>query len=947
MSDDNTTFDKDPNRKPKKKQGGGQPDLKTQPAPKKGSKDYQVYFEPKSGEKPPKEQLQANKANAPVEGQGNNNDRNARQDKQKGHRNPRKESRDQTPGALRRKYPRVPKKFILELYHKTSISRDIEHLLSISNQLFVKDKQVPANEESFDLDPNEGLLANPPKTSYSSSTTTSNTNSTTPSLTTTSTTQQAPVTSNTTTTSSSTVPASTMHTSGNTTGNATSSQKPMDMFDFSQQKLDPIQAMREKMKGKPAVKVDKPAEDINQKKPEESGFKRSNIITPKEEVKVSEPPKVEEKPQVKEPENGNGERYSDVDEEFERKVQNNQIEEPQEVDFDNNFLDPKREENLAKMDDRSRPEWENVDSNQVIQQLQREEFSSGLSQDKRAIFGDRYIESKGETDSQRSNTNRSDGSKNVARDSGDFSKVSFENDRANLSDEFNMQQGEYYGTAGMRTNQQQPQFNMNFNPSEMNQNMYRGQQQQSQGQPQGMNAQYGNKGYMMGAQGQQQGTVRREGSATSLPQTTAPKTTTPPDFIFKYFSPDYDAKVWSYVDLEQKVQGPYSGRTMDEWYSKGYLPLELHVTIGKSNGYRSLKELAEVIINHTTQAQTQVQPQVQPQVQAQTRTPQQQYQQQYQQQHTQHTQQQQQSQPQYQQYQQYQQQQQQYPQHTQQQQAQYYQQQQQQYQPQTHQQQQGGYSGQNAQAYNMAQKAKVAYNPNPNPTEEMAYYGQQSPSVQQQKQAQAYANYGKNVQEINPQEYYAAGGSTSSTSNYSSGGSTTYYGYEGQQNVNPNYGFKASPTTSVNTSGYYQEQPVYRAPTPTNQIGYSQPQPQPQPQKIQQTQPQYSKPGYQGSMQGYSGVSQMSTSTGYGQNMSPGYGGQGNAREYGNSASAGGSYGGQGASQYMMQQQMGNKGQGQNQGQGQGYPVEMSAHLKNMLGMMRPPSQQGDHPDLQ
>jgi len=330
------------------------------------------------------------------------------------------------------------------------------------------------------------------------------------------------------------------------------------------------------------------------------------------------------------------------------------------------------------MDDRSRPEWENVDANQVIQQLQREEFQSGLPQDKRTIFGDRYIESRGETDSQRSKTDRSDGSRNLARDSGDFSKVSFENDRSNLSDEFNMQQGEYYGNAGMRTNQQQQQYNMGYNPSEMNQNMYRGQQQQ-QVQSQGMNAQYGNKGYMMGAQGQQ-GNVRREGSATSLPQTAASKSTTPPDFIFKYFSPDYDAKVWSYVDLEQKVQGPYSGRTMDEWYSKGYLPLELHVTIGKSNGYRSLKELAEVIINHTTQVQTQPQPQAQPQTTA-SRTPQQQYQQYQQQtQNYHHQQQQQQSQPQYQQYQQYPQ----HAQHTQQQ--QYYQQQQQQYQPQSHQQ---------------------------------------------------------------------------------------------------------------------------------------------------------------------------------------------------------------------------------------------------------------------
>lgn len=240
MSEDNTNFDKDPNRKPKKKSGSGHSDLKTQPAQKKGSKDYQVYFEPKSGEKPSKEQLSANKANPPHEGQGDNNGRNARQDKPKSNRNPRKESRDQTPGTLRRKYPRVPKKFILELYNKTTISRDIEHLLSISNQLFVKEKQVPANEESFDLDPNDGLLANPAKPSYSSSATTSNTNSTATSITTTAPTQAAVNTANTPAATSSTLPASSSNTSSSATTHTTTGQKPMEMFDFSQQKLDPI-----------------------------------------------------------------------------------------------------------------------------------------------------------------------------------------------------------------------------------------------------------------------------------------------------------------------------------------------------------------------------------------------------------------------------------------------------------------------------------------------------------------------------------------------------------------------------------------------------------------------------------------------------------------------------------------------------------------------------------
>jgi hypothetical protein len=72
-----------------------------------------------------------------------------------------------------------------------------------------------------------------------------------------------------------------------------------------------------------------------------------------------------------------------------------------------------------------------------------------------------------------------------------------------------------------------------------------------------------------------------------------------PSFIFRYFSQDYDDKVWYYIDLQKKVQGPFSGKMMDEWYYNGHLPLELHVTMGKNNGYRSLKELAEMIVNRS------------------------------------------------------------------------------------------------------------------------------------------------------------------------------------------------------------------------------------------------------------------------------------------------------------------------------------------------------------
>jgi len=84
---------------------------------------------------------------------------------------------------------------------------------------------------------------------------------------------------------------------------------------------------------------------------------------------------------------------------------------------------------------------------------------------------------------------------------------------------------------------------------------------------------------------------------TSLFNTSSkPKDTvnSPSKFVFRSLIPNHDAKLWYYRDLQGNVQGPFSGQLMDDWYSRGYLPLDLDITIARSTGCRKLKELVEI-----------------------------------------------------------------------------------------------------------------------------------------------------------------------------------------------------------------------------------------------------------------------------------------------------------------------------------------------------------------
>ena len=559
------------------------------------------------------------------------------------------------------------------------------------------------------------------------------------------------------------------------------------------------------------------------------------------------------------------------------------------------------------MDDDQRPEWENLDANQVVEEIKREEFHSNLPQDKRTIFGNKYIEKENKGinyDSQPRNDNAALLKGQSGQSGVDFSKVSFDNEAGgSYNDDFNVQQTDMYANGGRSPQRNvqgnlysQLQNNPNYNPADIQQY---GAQRGTQGLQQ-INTQYGNKSY---AQQAQSPSYAREVQATSpmIKQTA----NAAPNCIFKYFSPDYDKKLWSYVDLEQKVQGPYSGRTMDEWYSKGYLPPNLHVTIGSNNGFKSLKDLADVISNHYTQNESNV---LKEQVQQKTPTSLQE------QQYQQYQQQQQQS--------QYYQQQQQHPQ-------QYHQQQQQQQQQQHPQQsvpniaelmrshpEYANYAPQ-LQAY-LANKAK-----NFEPGEQTSSYyqaQQQTNPTQYTPQNQAYAGYNRSTTTPEPQNanYY--------------GGNYGYYNQEPQQKATPNYNAytKTSPTTAQNPTPYYQD------PNNAYKAGYNQPA-YAQPQKTQW------KGGYQAGATGYPGTGQVGA-----QPINQGVNAQsygntgGNAMYQGSMATSGG--GGNnmmyGMQQQQQQQQMGNRSI--NMGMNQNPSGDVSGYLKNMLGVPRSASRQGE-----
>ena len=68
-----------------------------------------------------------------------------------------------------------------------------------------------------------------------------------------------------------------------------------------------------------------------------------------------------------------------------------------------------------------------------------------------------------------------------------------------------------------------------------------------------------------------------------------------PKFVFKYCGHNYEAKVWFYTDERNLIQGPFSARQMDEWYTNNQLQSELSISkgMGNNSNFKPLSHFVE------------------------------------------------------------------------------------------------------------------------------------------------------------------------------------------------------------------------------------------------------------------------------------------------------------------------------------------------------------------
>ena len=217
MSEDPSS-DKDYSKRPKRRGGGnaGGPPYDSRQSGKKGpSKDYQVYYESKGYDKSSKEQ------SGPSKGNYNNSyddygPRQPRQDNYSTSYKPKPHQKQQRrpgpePGSnfWRKKATKISKESILESSARVAPHIEIEEWVVDYRELFVKEIQSPVNDELTQLDPNDGLLAKttraPGATSYKEE--------------------------------SESVPETQQSTA------SSSNAKGFEMFDFAQERHDPIQGI--------------------------------------------------------------------------------------------------------------------------------------------------------------------------------------------------------------------------------------------------------------------------------------------------------------------------------------------------------------------------------------------------------------------------------------------------------------------------------------------------------------------------------------------------------------------------------------------------------------------------------------------------------------------------------------------------------------------------------
>ncbi len=170
MSEDqDKDFSKQRPKKPVGDNRGGGPPKRDYQDNKKGrnNKDYQVYYDQKGDDKS-RYQSGQNKGNysSNYDDYGNKPPRNDRYDnsgnyRPKPHNNPRQKrtGQDQGPNVWRKKTSKISRDSILESFSRVEKHNEIDDWTNNYKELFVSERQQPVNEEVFQLDPNEGLIA--------------------------------------------------------------------------------------------------------------------------------------------------------------------------------------------------------------------------------------------------------------------------------------------------------------------------------------------------------------------------------------------------------------------------------------------------------------------------------------------------------------------------------------------------------------------------------------------------------------------------------------------------------------------------------------------------------------------------------------------------------------------------------------------------------------------
>jgi len=297
MSDDHSNLDKNLSKFQKKRGGGGPPNDYKQPK-RNHNKDYQVLYESKGYEKGPRDQTGPGKGNySPAyDDYGSKASRN---DNYQSYKPKPHNVRQRAPNVWRKKTNKVARDTILETFSRVEQHKDIEKWLKDFQELFVKERQPPVNDDVFQLDPNEGLMA---KTS------------------------RAPPTGGITHKENDNAVNTNAPVSGS------NPNKPLEMFDFTQERHDPIQALRERLKGKDkpeAQGAGKESQGTDELLEDEEAIKAlegQSLLQQNLEGELGPREDDEELEKGdKELDDDEEEKYSDIDAMFERKLKNNEI----------------------------------------------------------------------------------------------------------------------------------------------------------------------------------------------------------------------------------------------------------------------------------------------------------------------------------------------------------------------------------------------------------------------------------------------------------------------------------------------------------------------------------------------------------------------------------------------------------------------------------------------